>query len=151
MFSQVSVCPQGGCLPLGGVSATPPRQTPPWADTPGQTPLGRHPPGQTPFPGQIPPGQTSPRQTPPPAQCMLGYIPPCPLHAGIHPPAQYMLGYGQQAGGTHPTGMHSCFKKVSRRCQEMFKTHLQFVVTTLLLLGLPSPVPSILIYESYSH
>ena len=54
-----------------------------------------------------------------------------PLHAGIHtplgrnpspqgrhpppwadtprqiPPAQYMLGYGQQAGGTHGTGMHS--------------------------------------------
>ena len=44
-----------------------------------------------------------------------------PLHAGIHthradtpppqpdtPPARCMLGYGQQAGGTHPTGMHSC-------------------------------------------
>ena len=45
-----------------------------------------------------------------------------PLHAGIHPwpdtppgktslgrpPMQCMLGYGQQAGGTHPTGMHSC-------------------------------------------
>ena len=155
MFSQVSVCPQGGvclwgeCLPhpLGRhpPGQTPLGQTPPW-----QTPLGRHPPGQTPFPGQTPPGQTSPRQTPP-AQCMLGYIPPCPVHAGIHPPAQCMLGYGLQAGGTHPTGMHSCFKKVSRRCQEMFKTHLQFVVTTLLLLGLPSPVPSILIYESYSH
>ena len=26
-----------------------------------------------------------------------------------HPPAHCMLGYGQQAGGTHPTGMHSCF------------------------------------------
>ena len=34
----------------------------------------------------------------PPTQCMLGYT----------PPAQCMLGYGQQAGGTHPTGMHSC-------------------------------------------
>ena len=55
-----------------------------------------------------------------------------PMHAGIHTPgrhpqadthlprvdtlpwvdtpsAQCMLGYGQQAGGTHPTGMHSCF------------------------------------------
>ena len=51
-----------------------------------------------------------------------------PLHAGIHTPrpdtpqadtprqtppladtpAQCMLGYGQQAGSTHPTGMHSC-------------------------------------------
>ena len=28
---------------------------------------------------------------------------------GRHPPAQCMLGYGQQAGGTHPTGMHSHF------------------------------------------
>ena len=51
-----------------------------------------------------------------------------PLHAGIHhtllpththtlgrhtppgqrPPAQCMLGYSQQAGGVHPTGMQSC-------------------------------------------
>ena len=26
---------------------------------------------------------------------------------GRHPPTQCMLGYGQQAGGTHSTGMHS--------------------------------------------
>ena len=57
-----------------------------------------------------------------PAQCILGYThshcpvdagihtPPCPVHAGIHPPAQCMLGYDQQACGTHPTGMHSCFR-----------------------------------------
>ena len=42
-----------------------------------------------------------------------------PLHAGIYTPAPLgpeadtppscMLGYGQQAGGTHPTGIHSCF------------------------------------------
>ena len=39
------------------------------------------------------------------------------LHGGIleadppadTPPAQCMLGYSQQAGSTHPTGMHSCF------------------------------------------
>ena len=42
-------------------------------------------------------------------QCMLGYTPP-----GQTPPAQCMLGYGQQAGGTHPTGMHSCFYRFSR-------------------------------------
>ena len=29
---------------------------------------------------------------------------------GRHPPAQCMLGYGQQPGGTYPTGMHSCFQ-----------------------------------------
>ena len=37
--------------------------------------------------------------------------PPWQVHprAG-HPPGQvHPLGYGQQAGGTHPTGMHSCF------------------------------------------
>ena len=28
---------------------------------------------------------------------------------GRHPPVQCKLGYGQQAGGTHPTEMHSCF------------------------------------------
>ena len=32
---------------------------------------------------------------------------------GRHPPAQCMLGYGQQAGGTYPTGMHSCLGYVS--------------------------------------
>ena len=51
----------------------------PQADTPGQTPL--------------PPWADTPR----------------PVHAGIHPlPAQCMPEYGKQAGGTHPTGMHSC-------------------------------------------
>ena len=39
-------------------------------------------------PGQTPPGQTLPWADTPPAQCMVGY--------------------GQQAGGTHTTGMHSC-------------------------------------------
>ena len=58
---------------------------PPQADTS----LGRHPPGQTP-----------PRQTPPWADTP---------QLGRHPPAQCMLGYSQQAGGTHPTGMQSCF------------------------------------------
>ena len=46
-------------------------------------------------------GQTRPEQTP-----------PLPVHAGIHPPAQCTLGYGQQAGGTHPTGMHTCSVQV---------------------------------------
>ena len=43
----------------------PPRQKPPWADTP-------------PAPCML--GYT------PPAQCMLGYTPPCPVHAGINTP-----------------------------------------------------------------
>ena len=46
-------------------------------------------------PGQVhPPGRYTP----------LGRYTP---QAGT-PPRQCMLGYGQQAGGTHPTGMHSC-------------------------------------------
>ena len=34
------------------------------------------------------------------------------IPVGRHPPRRCMLGHGQQAGGTHPTGMHSCFKKL---------------------------------------
>ena len=53
-----------------------------WAGTPpGQV----HPPaGATPWAGTLPPGR---------------YTPPA-----------MKFGYGQQAGGTHPTGMHSCYK-----------------------------------------
>ena len=97
MFSQVSVCPQGrvsapfhaGIHPPGPEADIPPGQTPPEADTPPrQTTLGRQP------PGQIPPEQTSSGQTHPWADIS---------------PMQYMLGYSQQTGGTHPTGMHSCY------------------------------------------
>ena len=30
--------------------------------------------------------------------------------ADTHSPVQCMLGYGQQVGGTHPTGIHSCYR-----------------------------------------
>ena len=109
---------------------TPPGQTPSWADTPRQIPPGRHPLGQTPLgrhlPGQKPPGRYPLADTPlgrlplgrhplsrtcwdryPHAHCMLGYT----------SPAQWMLGYSQQAGGTHPTGMHSfncCLQQVHK-------------------------------------
>ena len=64
------------------------------------------------------------RQTTPPGR----HTPPVRHPSGRHPllsacwdthtplpsacwdtPAQCMLGYSQQAGGTHPAGMHSCF------------------------------------------
>ena len=48
---------------------------------------GIHPPDQTPFP----PGAHTPS---PREQCMLGDT-------------------DQQAGGTHPTGMHTCFKGIT--------------------------------------
>ena len=78
----------------------PPGQVhPPWTGTPpGQVPLRQvHPPGQvhTPQAGTPRP----PRQGPP---------------GGT--PLQCMLGYGQQAGGTHPTGMHSCYPEKSITC-----------------------------------
>ena len=43
--------------------------------------------------------------THPPAQCMLGYTPLCPVHAGID--------MATAADGMHPTGMHSCFSCTS--------------------------------------
>ena len=94
MFLHVSVCPQGEYLG---------RYTP-WAGTPW---AGIHPPGQVHPPGRYPPGQV---HTPPPR---ARYIPRAGTPLGRYisrPPAmhQCMLGYGQQAGSTHPTGMHSC-------------------------------------------
>ena len=73
--------------------------------------LGRYPSGPgtppcrtryTPRPG-TPPGQVSPGTKYPPQPPGTRYtplqVPPQAVHAGR---------YGQQAGGTHPTGMHSC-------------------------------------------
>ena len=71
-----------------------PVRQPPWAGTPqADTPLGRHPLDRHSL------GRHTPWADTPLDRHSLG------RH---HPPAQYMLGYGQQAGGTHPTGMHSC-------------------------------------------
>ena len=110
--------PPGQTLPR----QTPRRQTPPGihplgrhppsrqpqADTPKQTPLGRQPSWADTPPGQTSPSRHSSEQTPLDRHPMDRH-PPCPVHAEIHPPAQCMLGYGKQASGTHPTGMHSCF------------------------------------------
>ena len=61
----------------------------------------RYSPADTPLRAGTPPqAGTPPRQVHPPGQVH---------HQQVHPRPQYMLGYGQQAGGTHPTGMHSCF------------------------------------------
>ena len=94
MFSQVSVCPQGVSAPLhAGIHTS--RgirgRQPPAADTP----LGADPPAaDIPF-EQIPQEQTSPLKQTPRSRHPLRTV-----HAGR---------YGQQAGGTHPTGMHTCF------------------------------------------
>ena len=55
---------------------------------------------------QTPPGNRQPpEQTPPPPE----QAPPCAVHAGR---------YGQQAGGTHPTGMHTCSQMFSLNIAE---------------------------------
>ena len=65
----------------------------------GYTPLTGTPPGEVHSPGQTPPGRYTPAWSDTPAsECWDTNT----------PPAQCMLGYGQQAGSTHPTGMHSC-------------------------------------------
>ena len=91
-----------------------------WAGTPWQVHcLGRYTPQQVP-PRQVhPPGRYNPAQQvqPPQAGTLPWQVPPW---AGtppdrypprqVQPPQKCMLGYGQQAGGTHPTGMHSCLR-----------------------------------------
>ena len=72
-----------------------------WAGTPqvGTLPGQVHPPGQV-DPRQVPLLAGTPQQVHPPGRYPLGRYTPRP---------QCMLGYGQQAGGTHPTGMHYCY------------------------------------------
>ena len=70
--------------------------SPPRQTPPQQTPLGRHPQADTPLLGRHPLGQTPPGQT---------------------------MGYGQQAGSTHPTGMHSCLIIVRSLCKRDLAIH----------------------------
>ena len=91
-----------------------------WEGTPWQVhppgmytpPRQVHPPDRYPPPGQVPPGRYTHRRryTPGQVHTPLAGMPPgrnIPWtgtpHTTVH------LGYGQQSGGTHPTGMHSCF------------------------------------------
>ena len=77
----------------------------PWADTPSiDTILGRHPLGRQ-----------------PPAQCMLGYTPPCPVHAEID--------MATAVDGTHPTGMYSCYFFFLRASQNFFDVLALLFVT----------------------
>ena len=85
----------GVCLSTegGGPGQVPPRQV--------------HPPSQVhPQAGTHPPGRYTPRQVPPPGRCTPAWVGTPPT--GTPPWPQCMRGYSQQAGGTHPTGMHSC-------------------------------------------
>ena len=59
-----------------------------------------------------PPEQTPPEQTPPWEQTLLGADTPC---SRPPPPGAETA---TAADGTHPTGMHSCSVKISRKLQE---------------------------------
>ena len=90
MFLQVCVCPQGGST---------------WAGTPPG-------PGAPPGPG-TPPGQVLPGTRYTPSGTMYSPPPQDQVHPPprdqVHPSRAVHAGrYGQQAGGMHPTGMHSC-------------------------------------------
>ena len=97
-----SFCSQGGwgvCLSVCWDSRppTPPGTDPPGADSPPGADTPSTPPG-----ADNPHRRRHPReQTPPRSRHPLGADTPRPVHAGR---------YGQQAGGTYFTGMHSCCK-----------------------------------------
>ena len=90
------------------------RQTPsyPGARHP-SPPQQTHSPEQTASPGTRGRHPKDERQTPPRADTFPRVNIPPPLGAdiplGADPPAQCMLGYRQQAGSTHPTGMHTFY------------------------------------------
>ena len=72
-----------------------------------------------------PPGHTPPGQTP----TLWADTHPQSRHPSRQtPPAQCMLGYGQQAGGTHPTGMQFRFKYFCQhlwgKCLKCWKLNL---------------------------
>ena len=109
----------------GGEYLTPPRpgtppqsRPPPGADPPGaDLPGSRHPPKQTPPGADTPPGPGTPPDqvpptpgTPPPGPGTLPWsrYTPHPLEQ-TPPGAEHAGRYGQHAGGTHPTGMQSCY------------------------------------------
>ena len=109
-----------GRYPLGRY--TPRGRYTPWVGTPpGHVPPGRYTPWQVHLP---PPRECTPQQVPhragippwagtPPGQVHppLGkYTPRAGTPPGqIHPREQCMLGDMSNKGGTHPTGMHSCY------------------------------------------
>ena len=126
MFLHVSLCPQGGVPgqvhpynPWTDMAVYLPRY-PAWQvhTPPTGTPRHVHPPGRyTPQAG-TPPGQVHSRAGTPSAGTPRQVHSTRQVHTPRYthpppgrysPPEQCMLGYGQQAGGMHPTGMHSCF------------------------------------------
>ena len=85
----------------------------------------------------------TPLSRPPNADPPLGWAD----QAGCRPPRQNPgvwqtppPRYGQQAGGTHPTGMHTCFENKTRMCSKFRGTALgwKFDVATVIKFEMPT-------------
>ena len=127
MFSQVSVCPQGGVLPHCMLGYTPSDRytswggTLPWADTPwAGTPQGRHPQAGTPTwahpPTGTPPGQVHPWACTPPRQVPSWADTPL----GRHPLGRYTPAFSDTPASacwdTNTTPLHSaCWDMVNKQ------------------------------------
>ena len=97
LFTPVCQSVHGGgglCIPACNGPDTPPGKHPSGRHPLGRHSLGRHHPRQTPILGRNPLCRHPLGQTSPQADTLL-------------PPSDNMA-YGQPAGGTHPTGMHTC-------------------------------------------
>ena len=106
------ICLQACVCPQQGEYLT--RYTPQTRYTPREqsTPLGADtPPGADPPGADTPPEQTSPRTDTPRSRHPSGADTPeqTPLPRGDPPGAEHAGRYGQRTGGTHPTGMQSCY------------------------------------------
>ena len=51
-----------------------------------------------------------------PSHNAMGRQTPLQVRQNLPPPGKDTMEYGQQAGGTHPTGMHPCFLTVFNWC-----------------------------------
>ena len=109
IFSQASV------ILLTGGSASVHAGIPPGPDTPlEQTPWEQTPPRSRPPRSRPPQELTPPRSRPPGSRPPPGADSPGAEHAGR---------YGQHTGGTHPTGMQSCFENditIKLRCHHVY-------------------------------
>ena len=88
-----------------GTCPLPGQGTPPGPGTPPGT---RYTPQDQVQPPPLGPGTHTPRPGTPPRDQVHPPRPGTPPGLGTTPQAVHAGRYGQQAGGTHPTGMHSC-------------------------------------------
>ena len=92
------------------------------------TPLEAHTPPRSTSPGSTPPKRIPPRKHPPKAQPPGSTPPPGSTHPSPEAPPTVTA-----ADGTHPTGMLSCFIKLSH-CYNIFETPKMFSFQNMYML-----------------